>query len=245
MSMPTGHRGAQLPYQTLAGVVSCPSGWLAATAKLQGITMSPEEPQVFKSILDVLDYKPAYRVIALFCPIGLPDQPVRGGRRCDRDARKLLGWPRSGSIMSSPTRAALGSSSYKEAVVANGGSLSALSWRRMNRVAEVSDAIAPYWQRTVYEVHPELSFYQLNDDRPLLHSKHKRAGVDERRSLLEARVPGVGRILEARIPRINPAHLLDATACLWTARRIVSRAVHRLPEDPEWDSEGLRMEIVR
>jgi predicted RNase H-like nuclease len=32
---------------------------------------------------------------------------------------------------------------------------------------------------------------------------------------------------------------------MWTARRIVSRAITRLPEDPEWDSQGLRMEIVR
>jgi hypothetical protein len=32
---------------------------------------------------------------------------------------------------------------------------------------------------------------------------------------------------------------------LWTARRIFARAGTRLPTDPEWDEEGLRMEFVR
>jgi predicted RNase H-like nuclease len=40
-------------------------------------------------------------------------------------------------------------------------------------------------------------------------------------------------------------HIVDAAACLWTARRIAGRAVNRVPEDPEWDDIGLRMEIVR
>jgi predicted RNase H-like nuclease len=39
--------------------------------------------------------------------------------------------------------------------------------------------------------------------------------------------------------------LLDAAALLWTARRISARAGTRLPADPEWDVEGLRMEFVR
>jgi predicted RNase H-like nuclease len=38
--------------------------------------------------------------------------------------------------------------------------------------------------------------------------------------------------------------LLDAAACLWTGRRVAARAT-RMPVDPEWDSQGLRMEIVR
>ncbi len=147
--------------------------------------------------------------------------------------------------MSPPARPALGCSSYKEAVEANGGHLSPISWSLLPRVAEVDNDIAPYWQRTVFEVHAELSFYQLNDDSPLQFSKHASEGHDERRDLLKRRFPGVERIIEARIRRVRAAHLLDAAACLWTARRIAARAVSRIPEDPEWDSQGLRMEIVR
>ncbi len=238
-------RGARLPYRLLAGAVPCPPGWLAATAKLQGITMSPEDPQVFKSFLDILDYKPAYQVIALFAPVGLPDEPTPRGRHCDRDARRILGRPRSSAIVSAPARTALNKSTFEEAAAANGGHLSPISWRQLVRVSEVDKDIAPYWQRTVFEVHPELSFYQLNEDQPVQFSKHSQSGLEERGTLLTKRFPGVERIINARLPRVRPAHFLDAAACLWTARRIVSRAVNRLPEDPEWDSLGLRMEMVR
>jgi predicted RNase H-like nuclease len=218
---------------------------LAATAKLQGIALSPEEPQVFTSFLDILDYKPAFQVIALFCPIGLLDKPNPGGRRCDREARQLLGWPRSGAIVSPPIRPAAGSSTYEEAAAANGGHMSIVTWQLLKKIAEVDANVASYWQRTVFEVHPELSFYELNENQPVQFSKHSQAGLEQRRAVLTKRFPGVGRIIDTRLPGIRPAQLLDAAACLWMARRIVSRAVNRLPEDPEWDSLGLRMEMVR
>ncbi len=245
MSMNRSQRGARLPYRTLAGVVPCPRGWLAATAKLQGITMAPEEPQVFPSFLEMLDYKPAYQVIALFAPVGLPDEPIPLGRHCERDARRVLGAPRSAAIVSAPARPALAQNSYKEAAKANGGHLSVVAWSLRTRIAEVDANIAPYWQRTVFEVHPELSFYQLGEDRSLRYPKRTEAGLAERRTLLEARFPGIERILDAHLPKVTASHLQDAAACLWTARRIISRAVTRLPDDPEWDSQGLRMEIMR
>jgi predicted RNase H-like nuclease len=245
MAMTRPQRGAQLPYRTLAGVVPFARGWLAATAKLQGITMSPEEPQVFSTLLDVLDYKPAFQVISLFAPVGLLDEPTRGGRRCERDARRLLGRPRSSAIISAPIRRAVTSVTFEEASEANGGHLSAVSWRQMSKIAEVDAHIAPYWQRTVFEVHPELSLFQLNDDRGVRYSKHTRAGMQERIELLAARFPGVERVLDAKIAGIKRPQLIDAALCLWTARRIISRSISRLPEDPEWDALGLRMEIIR
>ena len=216
-----------------------------ASAKLQGITMAPEEPQVVRSFLDMLDYKPAFQVVALFSPVGLLDEPDSRGRTCDRQARALLGRPRSGAVLSAPVRGALKCDSYREAKEANGGRLSAIGWRMLKRTAEVHEQIAPYWQRSIFEVHPELSFFQLNGDKPVRFSKHTRAGRDERRALLDGRMPGVERIIDVRVPGVTPAHLLDAAACLWTARRIISRGVVHLPEQPEWDSEGLRMEIVQ
>src|ERR1700758_159377 len=115
----------------------------------------------------------------------------------------------------------------------------------MRWIAEVDENIAPYWQRTVFEVHPELSFLQLNEDHPVRYSKYAAIGREERGVLLRKRLPGVERIIDARVARISTSRLLDAAVCLWTARRIVSRAVARVPEIPEWDQLGLRMEIVR
>jgi predicted RNase H-like nuclease len=46
------------------------------------------------------------------------------------------------------------------------------------------------------------------------------------------------------LPFVRPKHLNDAAALMWTARRVFGRAARRLPKEAEWDSEGLRMEIV-
>jgi predicted RNase H-like nuclease len=238
-------RGPVLPYRLLAGVVPCRGGWLVASAKLQGITMSPEAPQVVRRFIDILDMKPAYEVITVAVSIGLLDRTKRGGRQCDTEARALLGWPRSGAILSPPVRGALTARTYEEARAANGGHLSPVTWGRIRRLQEVDDVIAPYWQRTVYEVHPELSFYQLNDDAPLIHPKHSGEGLKERTDVLTARMKGVARILDDELRGCTLAHRLDASACLWTARRIAARGAHRLPEDPVWDGQGLRMEMVR
>ena len=103
----------------------------------------------------------------------------------------------------------------------------------------------PVDQRTVFEFHPELSFYQLKGDRPLRHRKRTVAGVKERMALLGERIKGMDRILELRPASVDLARLLDACAGLWTARRIAARSVSRLPESPEWDEQGVRMELVR
>jgi predicted RNase H-like nuclease len=243
--MRTPVHGAQLPYQVLAGVVPVPSGWLVASAKWQGVTIAPEDPRVVDAFVDVLDYKPAYRVIAVFAPIGLLDEPRPKGRSCEREARRLLGAPRASAVASAPPRPALAFPTYREAAEASGGHLSPVSWRRARHIAEVDKVIAPYWQRTVFEVHPELSFFQLADDRALRYPKRTRAGREEREAILRPKLPGAERLFDAALPGVKRSQLLDAAACLWTARRIGARAVNRLPEDPEWDALGLRMEIVR
>jgi predicted RNase H-like nuclease len=205
---------------------------------MQGITVFPTEPEVFSSLVEVLDYKPALQVIALAAPIGLLEKPRTGGRSCEQEARRLLGRPRCSAISSAPSRLALTGTE-------GGERLSAVTARLLPRIAEADRELAPYWQRTVFEIHPELSFFQLNDDQPLRWSKHTAAGRDERRQLLVARIEGIQRIIEADRAGVKAPHLLDAAASLWTARRIMARAVARLPLDPEWDTEGLRMELVR
>src|SRR3954447_27075994 len=108
------HRGPDLPYELLAGVVPCPPGWLVASGKLVGVHVHPEPPRVVKTFREVLDNIPGYRVIAVALPIGLPTRARRRGRRADEEARKILGFPHSGAIGSTPTRASLAKSTYDE-----------------------------------------------------------------------------------------------------------------------------------
>lgn len=239
-----GRSGPQLPYELLAGVIPTKAGWVVASAKLQGIQLYPQEPELLPCLADVLDYRPAFRVIALGAPVGLYDEPVDGGRRCDHEARQLLGWPRAGAILTPPTRKALGAQTYQEAADLSGG-LGAVTWGLFERIAEVDREMAPYRQRAIFEVHPELSFYQLNEDKPMRFPKRDVIGINERKALLKGKIPGMERIVDAEIPKVREWQLIDAAACLWTTRRIASRAMTRIPEDPEWDETGLRMELVR
>lgn len=144
-----------------------------------------------------------------------------------------------------PVRCAPSWSAFGAPDAARSEGLDAITSALFPRYAEVAREMAPYRQRVVCEVHPELTFYLLNEDRPLLHPKRFVAGQVERRQLLTRRIPGVERILDSEVPGAKPWHLLDAAACLWTARRVIARAASRLPVDPEWDTQGLRMELMR
>jgi predicted RNase H-like nuclease len=231
--------GPTLPYSLVAGVLPCGRAWLVASAKLQGSTIAPEQPRLLASFADVLDERPGFSAVGLYAPVGLLDDTVVGGRTCDREARALLGRRRGAAIRSAPSRGVLQNGSTNGSHADGPGRYFEAAAR------EVAREMAPYRQRTVFEVNPELTFYQLNDDRPLQYRKRSMHGQRERRELLETKIPSVERILDARIAGVRRSHFLDATACMWTARRILGRAMARLPLDPEWDNEGLRMEIVR
>jgi predicted RNase H-like nuclease len=228
-----------LPYSIVAGVTPCAPGWLVASAKLHGATFAPEAPRVLASFAEVLDEKPSFSVIALNAPIGYVNDSLVGGRTCDRMARALLG-RRGSTVHNAPTRASL-----REEARAAGDGLDAVTNVLLRRYREVAAEMAPYRQRTVYEVHPELSFFQINADVPLRWSKKFEAGCEERKAILMKRIPGIDRVLDAQLEDVPLAHLLDVSALLWTARRIFAHAGTRIPVDPEWDQEGLRMELVR
>jgi predicted RNase H-like nuclease len=210
------------------------------SAKLNGATFAPELPRVIPSFVEVLDERPSFSVIALNAPIGYVEATQNGGRTCDRLARVLLG-RRGSTVHNAPSRASLDGS------VSPGvdDGLDAVSTALLPRYREVAKEMAPYRQRTVFEVHPELSFFQLNGDAPLRWTKKFEVGREERSSLLIKKIPGIDRALECEMDGVPYAHLLDAAALLWTARRIFARAGTRLPSDAEWDEQGLRMEIVR
>ena len=238
-TLASSRRGPELPYDLVAGVMPCATGWLVAVAKLHGTTFAPEEPRVIESFGEVLDQRPAFATVALGAPVGYLESVRRGGRSCDRQARALL-TRRGGAIQSAPLR-----SQVEEGANGSLDGLSAVSRNLLPRYREIAMEMAPYRQRTVYEVHPELSFFQLNDDVPLQWPKNTDAGRAERRALLAKKIPGGERIYDTKLRRVPASHMLDVAAVMWTARRIFAKAGVRIPQDPEWDDQGLRMEFVR
>ena len=65
--------------------------------------------------------------------------------------------------------------------------------------------MAPFRQRTIYEVNPELSFFQLNGEEPLRWSKHSEKGHEERSALLEEKVPGALRVISTPRFPVQPS----------------------------------------
>jgi len=223
----------------VAGVTPCRGGWLVAASKLQGTIFAPEDPARIETFVDVVDMRPSYSIIALNAPVGGLERAQAGGRTCDREARALLG-RRAAAVKSAPVHV-----ETQEGTDLLTDHIDAISRTLLPRYQEAAREMAPFRQRTIYEVNAELSFYQLNGEAPMQWGKHSEKGIEERRAVLEAKIPGALRIIDAEVPGATPSHLLDAAAILWTARRIFAHAAVRIPTDPEWDEQGLRMEIVR
>jgi|SRR6266545_6634505 len=235
----------KLPYTPIAGVVPCPGGWLVQPARLIGVTIVPEEPMVLDSLVDVIDYRPSFTIIALGAPIGIAETPNGGYRRCDLDARALLGWPRRTALAPVPSREGLYASTLEKAQAAEPW-LTPLGYRRFRWLREIDAEVQPYHQRRVFSALPELSFYLVNADRPTNTSVYWHDGPAERLRLLNERLPGLRAIAQGKAPKgAAISHVMDAAGLLWTARRISGKAISRLPRDPEWDEMGRRMEIVR
>lgn len=214
----------------VAGVDGCRAGW---------VVVHDGAAFVCDDFVTVLDALPDDTVVAVDIPIGLADHYQVGGRECDRSARARLGRVRGTSVFPAPPRPALAARSLEQA--------RELGWpatkQALNiaaKIDQVDRVMTPALQRRVFEVHPELSFAELNAGRVLLSKKRRRTGRDERWSLLErAGVPTPAR------PHAGEAEddLLDACAAAWSARRIAQGDDQLLPITPLCDARGLRMEI--
>jgi predicted RNase H-like nuclease len=235
----------KLPYKMLGGIVPCPGGWLIVPARLAGVTVAAEDPVVVATLLDVLEYKPKFEAAAIYAPIGFSDQPEGPYRPCDQEARNYVGWPRIVAVRPTPSRAALNAPT-RDAALELEPWLTRDDFRRFKWIREVEREFQPFHQRSFFAAHPDLTFAQLNGDRPLHTSPFHQDGVLERMALIRDKMPGVDEIV-TRTPPPGSAqvHLLQATGLLWTARRAAGRAMQRLPLDPDWDSTGMRKELVR
>lgn len=232
------NRGPVLPYSVVVGVTPWSGGWLAVSAKMAGSTFAPESPRIYSTFLEIVNERPAFSAIVVNAPIGYLDTESVIARTCDREARFLVG-RRGSTVHNAPNRAILAGE-----VPWNEVGLDAVSATFLPQYQEVAAEMSPFRQRVIFEGHPELSFYQLRRDTPLSRSKQIEAGRDERRDVLEEKIPGIQRVLDAPPEGVPVKHVFDASALLWTARRVLGHAAQRIPVEGEWDSEGLRMEIV-
>lgn len=223
----------------LAGVDGYKNGWIAAILDDTGRTEVKAYCN-FKSLQD----DTSLSLIVIDIPIGLPEI---GARACDEEARKCLGRLRASSVFPAPIRAMLLARDWEDAcrlrTERDGKRCSKQVAAILPKVREVNEAMTAYLQRRIREGHPEVSFFTMNRERPVTSKKKTTQGISERLALLVPFFPDIRRNLQVS-PRILWVDILDAYACLWTAKRITTNQSKSFPKDRIQDGVGLTMEIV-
>ena len=172
-----------------------------------------ESATVRKTFEHLLDLYPA-GTVGVDIPIGLPDVP---GRPADAAARSVLG-SLGRSVFDAFPRVILQAKSYETAkslcVERNWPKPSLQSFGMAKRIFEVEAAIGRHPDRTIIEVHPEVSFRHMNGE-PLDYSKSSLGGWQHRWNLLESKGIHLSQD-RGDLPLIDT---LDAAAAAWSADR--------------------------
>jgi predicted RNase H-like nuclease len=243
-----------LGHRQIVGVDGCKAGWVAAIATV-GDVATPRVA-VFPDIDALVAAVAPDAVIAIDMPIGLPERIVGAGRAAERLVRPLLG-ARQSSVFAIPARKAVEAASYADAchqaVLTSDPprKVSKQAFFLFGKVRQLDEALrrdASLVGR-VRESHPEVVFRALQGGQPLAEPKKVKGkahgpGLALRRSLLAA--AGLGALAtQAAPPRGAGADdLLDAFACLMTARAMALGAAESFPDPPLRDAHGLPMAIV-
>lgn len=186
-------------------------------------------------------------------PIGLPDRAGPGGRGPEPLVRKHLGM-RQSSVFSVPSRAAVHAPDYPAACrIALETSdpprkVSKQAYYLFPKIREIDADMTPALEQRVYEVHPELAFWRLNDGHEMslpkkIKSRANSDGLDQRRNLLVR--AGLDRaFLDQEPPRgAGRDDFLDAAVNSLIAERILRGDAAAFPPAFTRDSKGLRMVI--
>lgn len=236
----------------LAGVDGCAAGWLVAFVRARD---EQARVGIFRGFVEIVAAPEAPAIIAVDIPIGLPARASRGGRAAENAVRPLLGG-RQSSVFSVPSRAAVYANDYGAACrVARATSdpsraVSKQLYMIAAKIREVDSALRSdlTLARRVFEVHPEVSFWQLNGQRSLDQPKRVKGrpyapGLELRRRLLVADGLSTASVYTAPPDGAAADDVVDALACAAIARRIFLRTARPFPDPPPVDEFGLPMAI--
>jgi predicted RNase H-like nuclease len=232
---------------TIAGVNGCKRGWFCIFEELPARSLGSK---IFPTIDGLVRHAALIDVVAIDVPIGLTD---RGPRKCDEEARKMLGGVRASSVFPAPIRAALDATSYEDACnrsfEAQGKKLPKQAWAIYPKIRQLDVLLRarPELCERLYEVHPEVSFCAWNSMTALVEPKRSAEGAARRRALIASHFGSSSfDTIRVRYKRrdVGNDDILDAFAALWTAERILKRTSATLPKDPTLDSADLPMRMV-
>mgnify|MGYP006283000041 CR=1 FL=1 len=225
----------------LAGIDGCPFGWVCVIQD----TEKPSPRVVLAKYLKDFFTQCKPDLVCIDIPIGLPDV---GERRCDKEARSRLGWPRCTSVFTPPLRTALLAGSYQEAseirFQLEGKKYPKQSFAIFGKTREVDEFVRECdpKQERIFEVHPEVCFMMLNKGEALAKKKKSPEGASKREALIRQVFPSLEYPAHAK-SICGKDDVLDAFVALWTANRIAQGNELVLPTQEQKDTYGLRMEM--
>ena len=242
------------------GVDGCRSGWFSVGFDLRGCY----DLKVFPAFGELLDYYAEAKLILVDIPIGLMEGP--GGRKCDNEARDILGDRRS-SVFTVPTRQTVeqvadspgdyesageverrvSKSDYRP----DGMGISKQAFAIAPKIAQVDKALrgrSPNATPCVREVHPEICFWALSGQKAMEFNKKEGEGEAERLRVLERFEPRTRAMYHEACRRfagggVGKDDILDALVAAVTAWCGDGR-LKTIPDCPPKDCKGLPMEMV-
>ncbi|SMO91584.1 DUF429 domain-containing protein [Gracilimonas mengyeensis] len=225
-----------------AGLDGCQAGWV--------LISFDEGDEVYKILRDRDALKEAfeeYDRIFIDMPIGLEDEEYT--RTCDEQLRKKLGGEYASSVFSPPIRPALTAPTYVEATMISqeytDKKITLQAWNITPKIQMVDELLRAddSLKEKVLESHPEFLFQDLNGGM-IYQKKNLKKGIKHRVELLEAQEPIVDDFFrdikeEFRRNEVEEDDIVDAMVLALYAKRSVEQGLKTLPEEVEYDSEGL------
>lgn len=234
------------------GVDGCPKNrWIMVSCDSLNYF---QEASLKENIQEILDYTQGSTLTLIDIPIGLKDKKQPGKRACDVEARGILK-KRASSVFSVPQRESLQGQTWEEACTINREicekGLSKQTWWIMKKIAQVDSILIRNvsLQSRFRETHPEVCFWSLNGHQLMNYSKRSKYGINERLKVLDHLSPNARTFYKQirrrhKVKDVRSDDIIDGMVAALSASLSGQYPLQTLPETPQLDSHGLRMEII-
>lgn len=207
--------------------------------------------KIIPEIKNILNHDNCSKIL-IDIPIGLSS--LKAERKIDSQLRNLLPSGRKNSVFNAPTRKSSYANTYDDAKKAEleqlGKSLSIQSWNITNKIKEVDQFLTnnPKLNNIVYESHPELCFYYLNNMKPLLFSKKTVDGLIERMKILNHYYHKSQELLEDFFQKnkktgIKKDDIADSMVLCISAKNWIKNGRRTINNYPNKDEKGISFGI--
>jgi predicted RNase H-like nuclease len=209
----------------VAGIDGYKKGWVAVVLEGKAVF----EVRVFEDFGAIISSLRGVEFIGIDIPLGLP---VTGDREADVLARRRLG-SRWNTVFMVPPLRVLKARDYEAAKeLAEPGKKPSLQlWGIRHKILQVNDHAD--LDLRFFEVHPEVSFFEMAGGTEPLPSKRTWGGFWRRFELLAKEGIEIPKKLENGAGEAGPDDVLDAAAAAWTALRKSEGRAKSLPDPPE------------